>query len=152
MKLVPKICALFLLIAVVAPLQARVIENSRNELPFSFYNICTFEQFSGFLLIHTVLREHEDGAGGYHYGFHYQPQGGVLVGEDSGEIYRTTGVTREGGNIGVSGLPFEFTFVNHANFIIPGSDTTKLHQTIHVTVNELGEVTSEVLNARVECH
>jgi hypothetical protein len=153
MKLVRNICALLLMTAVAAPLQAGVIYNSKDEVPFGFYNECTNEGFFGFLTLHILLRETVDGAGGFHYGFHYQPQGGVMVGDDSGNIYHATGVTQEAGNIGVSGLPFEFTFVNIGTFITPGQGANlRLHETIHVTVNALGEVTSEVVNVWEECN
>jgi hypothetical protein len=80
---------------------------------------------------------------------HFQPQGATGTGLTTGDTYRATGLTQEHISIGPS---LTDTFINNFRIIGPGPDNNLLvHQTIHLTINANGEVTSMVVNTSVEC-
>ena len=83
---------------------------------------------------------------------HFQPQGASGVGLTTGDTYRATGETQEHDSLPLTGGAAEFTFVNNFKIIGQGPDNNLLvHQTVHVTVNANGDVTTIVDNASVEC-
>ena len=89
---------------------------------------------------------------GLHVKSHFQPQGISGVGLTTGASYQATGVTQEEFNIPLNTLGFTDSYVNNYRIIGQGPGNNFLiHETVHVTVNALGEVTSEVGNFRVEC-
>jgi hypothetical protein len=100
------------------------------------------------LLNHITL----DGAGGAHFKTHAQPQGVSGTGLATGARYQGTGVTQETDNFNAGGLPAEFTFINNFRIIGQGPGNNFLvHVTLHMTVNENGETTADVVNASTEC-
>lgn len=83
---------------------------------------------------------------------HFQPQGASGVGLVTGDVYNATGVTQEHDAIPLTGGAFEFTFVNNFRLIGQGpGNNLQVHQTVHVTVDANGFVTSTVDNTSVEC-
>jgi hypothetical protein len=83
---------------------------------------------------------------------HFQPQGASGVGVTTGDVYHATGVTQEHDSVPLTNGAFEFTFINNFRIIGEGPDNNLLvHQTVHVTVNANGDVTSNVTNTSVEC-
>lgn len=83
---------------------------------------------------------------------HFQPQGATGTGLTTGDTYRATGVTQEHDSIPLTGGAFNFTFVNNFRLIGPGPDNNFLvHQTVHVTVDANGVVTTVVDNTSIEC-
>jgi hypothetical protein len=83
---------------------------------------------------------------------HFQPQGAKGVGLTTGDVYNATGVTQEHDAIALTGGATEFTFVNNFKIIGPGPDNNLLvHQTVHVTINADGTVTTVIDNTSVEC-
>ena len=100
------------------------------------------------VLIHVTLND----AGGITVKQHFQPQGATGVGLVSGATYQATGVTQETDTDNGPGPQFEFTFVNNFKIISRGTTPNYLvHDTVHVTVNNNGEITAEVINSTVEC-
>ena len=84
---------------------------------------------------------------------HFQPQGAKGVGLTTGDVYNATGVTQEHDSIALTGGASEFTFVNNFRLIGPGPDNNlQVHQTVHVTINANGTVTTVVDNTSVECN
>jgi hypothetical protein len=80
---------------------------------------------------------------------HFEPQGATGTGLTTGDTYHATGVTQEHFSIGPNVTD---TFINNFRIIGPGPDNNLLvHQTIHVTINANGEITSMVVNTSVEC-
>ncbi len=83
---------------------------------------------------------------------HFQPQGAGGVGLITGDNYNATGVTQEQDGIPLQLSAFEFSFINNFRIIGQGPDNNLLvHQTIHVTINADGTVTTVVDNTSVEC-
>ena len=83
---------------------------------------------------------------------HFQPQGATGTGLTTGDTYHATGVTQEHDSLPITGGAANFTFINNFRVIGPGPDNNLLvKQTVHVTVNANGEVTSEVDNTSAEC-
>jgi hypothetical protein len=84
---------------------------------------------------------------------HFQPQGATGVGLTTGDTYNATGVTQEQDSIPLTNGAAEFTFINNFRIIGPGPDNNfQVHQTIHVTVDANGFVTTIVDNSSVDCN
>jgi hypothetical protein len=84
--------------------------------------------------------------------FHFQPQGVKGVGQTTGDVYQGTGVTQGQTLLQADGLPFTDTLTNNFRIIGPGPGNNYLeHFTIHVTINENGELTAEVSNISIVC-
>ena len=84
---------------------------------------------------------------------HFQPQGAGGTGLTTGDSYNATGVTQEVDTLPLVGGAAEFTFINNFRLIGAGPDNNlQVHQTIHVTINADGTVTSVVDNTSVECN
>jgi hypothetical protein len=83
---------------------------------------------------------------------HFQPQGAGGEGLTTGDQYNATGVTQEQDSLPLTNGAAEFTFINNFKIIGQGPDNNLLvHQTVHVTVDANGVVTSTVDNTSVEC-
>lgn len=84
---------------------------------------------------------------------HFQPQGVSGVGQTTGDTYRAVGVTQEHQSLPLTNGAANFTFINNFRIIGQGpGNNFQVHQTIHVTVNANGEVTSEVINESISCN
>lgn len=102
--------------------------------------------------LHVLEEFTSNQAGGFVSKFHFQPQGATGKGLVTGDVYRATGVTQETVTVQGDGLPYEFTYVNNFKIIGPGSNNNLLvHDTIHVTINNNGQITAQVTNSSVEC-
>jgi hypothetical protein len=83
---------------------------------------------------------------------HFQPQGGTGVGLTTGDSYQATGVTQEHDSLPLIDGAANFTFVNNFKIIGTGPNNNLLvHQTVHVTIDANGFVTTVVDNLTVEC-
>ena len=81
------------------------------------------------------------------------PQGASGVGLTTGDTYRAVGNTQETDTIPVIGGATEFTFINNFRLIGSGpGNNLQVHQTIHVTIDANGTVTTVVDNTSVECN
>jgi len=81
-----------------------------------------------------------------------QPQGATGVGLTTGDTYRAVGNTQEIDTIALPNGANEFSFINNFRIIGPGPDNNlQVHQTIHVTIDANGTVTTVVDNTSVEC-
>jgi hypothetical protein len=102
--------------------------------------------------LHVLFHITFDAAGGVTVKELFQPQGATGVGLVSGATYQAVGETEDTLTDNGPGPQYEFTFVNNFKMISRGTTANYLvHDTIHVTVNENGEVTAEVVNSTVEC-
>jgi hypothetical protein len=102
--------------------------------------------------LHVLLHVTFTPTGGVTVKQHFQPQGATGVGLISGATYQAVGETQETDTDNGPGPQFEFTFVNNFKMISHGTTPNYLvHDTVHVTVNNNGEVTAEVVNSSVEC-
>ena len=100
------------------------------------------------ILVHLTISD----AGTVSMETHAQPMGISGTGLVTGDKYQGTGVSLAHVSIGPGGLPFEDTLIENFRVIGQGPDNNLLvHQTLHITVNENGDVTAEVTNISVEC-
>ena len=84
---------------------------------------------------------------------HFQPQGGTGVGLTTGDTYQATGVTQEQDSLPLTDGAAEFTFINNFRIIGQGpGNNLQVHQTVHVTVDANGVVTTVVDNTSVDCN
>ena len=98
--------------------------------------------------LHTLITETVND-NNVSFKIHFQPQGAKGVGLTTGDTYNATGVTQEHTSIGPT---LNDTFINNFRIIGQGPDNNLLvHQTIHITINANGEVTSTIDNTSVEC-
>ncbi len=83
---------------------------------------------------------------------HDQVQGITGVGLNSGDKYQATGVTRNKFSDKIIGGHYEETYINNFRIIGPGPGNNYLvHQNVHVTINQNGEVTANVEDVSVDC-
>jgi hypothetical protein len=83
---------------------------------------------------------------------HFQPQGAEGIGTVSGDKYQSTGVTQEQDSLPLTNGAAEFTFINNFKIIGQGPNNNLLvHQTVHITIDANGFVTSNVDNTTIEC-
>ncbi len=83
---------------------------------------------------------------------HYQPQGISGVGLTSGDRYQANGATNDQYSERIWGGHYEETMVNNYRIIGPGPDNNYLvHDKMHMTINQNGEVTIEVIDMAVDC-
>ena len=83
---------------------------------------------------------------------HFQPQGASGEGLTTGDKYNATGVSQEQDSLPITNGAAEFTFINNFRIIGQGPNNNLLvHQTVHVTVNANGVVTTTVDNTNIEC-
>ena len=106
--------------------------------------------FSG--TIHIVSRTTVDVQGGAHITLRSNVQGAEGVGQTTGDVYRGTGMSSSVTNTNPGGLPYTGTFVNNFRLIGQGPGTSlHVHEVVHFTINENGELTAEVTNVSTEC-
>lgn len=99
--------------------------------------------------LHVLLHTTESASGNVQMKFHFQPQGIKSVGQDTGDVYKATGVTQQTFRAAKGS---SFTFVNNLRQIGPGPGNNFLvHETLHVTVNANGQVTADHVNTSLEC-
>jgi hypothetical protein len=83
---------------------------------------------------------------------HFQPQGATGIGLISGATYQAVGETDQTITDNGPDQQFEFTFVNNFKMVSPGTTANfMVHDTVHLTVNDNGVVTAEVVNSSADC-
>jgi len=108
-----------------------------------------YVELSGFL--HATTHVTVTG-NNFHVKYHTQPQGISGVGQTTGDKYQATGVTQEqyGGSF-VNGQ-YEDTYVNNFKIIGQGTGNNYLiHESLHVTINANGTVTTLIDNFTADC-
>ena len=155
MKRILMLCAIACAVVGVTTAQAAVTTNETQTIPVSVFVPCANsgagEVISGDLRLHslTTLTVNGNNVSGK---FHFQPQGGSLVGETTGDTYRATGVTQGHFKGSFQNGQYTETFVNNFRIIGPGPGNNYLvHETFHITINANGDVTVDHDNFSVEC-
>jgi hypothetical protein len=141
--------------AVIPQAQAEVQTNESFPLSLTAFVPCANDgigelvDVSGnlhILVTATINNNHVSGT------THYQPQGVVGEGRDTGDKYHAVGITRDHFSGELQGGSYTYTFTN--SFMIigqgPGNNFT-VHETIHITINANGETTVEVDNFKTAC-
>jgi hypothetical protein len=84
--------------------------------------------------------------------YHAQPQGISGAGLSTGDTYQATGVTQDQFSAQLNGGQYEETYVNNFRIIGQGPDNNYLvHYTLHITINQNGDITADVENISVGC-
>ena len=103
--------------------------------------------------LHALFVTNTSNSGNITLKYHFQPQGLSGVGRTSGAIYNATGVTQATTTYdGITGYPFETTYVNNYRLIGQGTAANyAVHSTFHITTNANGTVTAFADNTNVSC-
>jgi hypothetical protein len=146
------LAGVLLLIAVTAPVRAKVVLNEMVPVTWILVIPCSGDEavLDGYM--HTVVAETVDADGGIHVKMHYQPaslQGIVVSGPNTGAKYNGAGVTQDQFNIKKGET---YTYINNYRFIGQGrAPNLSIHETWHITVNANGEITAEPINVKITC-
>jgi hypothetical protein len=99
--------------------------------------------------LHVLSTVTEDAAGGVHLVLQTQPMGIKGVGQTTGDLYQSTGVTRANLNASYAA---ELTLINNFRIVGQGRDNNFLvHETLHITVNANGMVTAAGDHFDIDC-
>lgn len=136
--------------------QAQVVENDTIlQTGFSVFVPCANEgageTISGDLPIHVLITVTING-NNFSAKDHFQPQGGTLVGQTTGDTYHATGVTQDMVKGSLQNGQATFTSINNFRMIGPGPGNNFLvHETLHTTLNANGDVTVTHDGFSIEC-
>jgi hypothetical protein len=155
MKRMLTLCAIGAIVAGVSVAQAAVTTNDTQTIPFVVFIPCANggagEVVSGTIQLHTLITSTVNGnkVSGK---THFQPQGGSLVGETTGDAYRPTGVTQDTFNGSLQNGLFTQTFINNFRIIGQGPGNNFLvHESFHLTINANGVTTVTHDNVSEDC-
>ena len=145
MKRILLLCAIATAVVGVTAASAAVTTNDRQTILFSAFIPCANggagESADGTIDLHTLVTATVNG-NNVSGKFHFQPQGGDLVGSVTGDKYRPTGVTQDHFKGSLQNGQFTETFVNNFRIIGQGSGNNFLvHEVFHITINANGDVT-----------
>jgi hypothetical protein len=155
MKRILTLCAIAAAVVGVTAAQAEVTTNETQTIPFSVLVPCANggagEIISGDLELHILFTSTVNG-NNVSGKFHFQPQGGSLVGETTGDTYRATGVTQGTFKGSLQNGQYTETFVNNFRMIGPGPGNNSLvHENFHITINANGDTTVTHDNFSFDC-
>jgi hypothetical protein len=155
MKRILTLCAIGAIVAGVSVAQAAVTTNDTQTIPFAEFIPCANggagEVVSGTIRLHTLITSTVNGSK-VSGKTHFQPQGGSLVGETTGDAYRPTGVTQDTFNGSLQNGVYTQTFVNNFRIIGQGPGNNFLvHESFHLTINANGVTTVTHDNVSEDC-
>ena len=131
---------------------AQASESTLNVfIPITFFAVGCGAFIIGTGTLHIVLHQTYNAAGGSLVVVHAQLQGASVVGT-SGATYKLIDVSQSESTSNGPGAQSETTIV--ANYLLISEGTAPnydMHQTMHITMNDNGEVTAVVDNTTVEC-
>lgn len=122
----------------------------KYEVDFQFWVPCANggagEFAVGTLNLHEVSHVNKDGL---ITPWPLNPQGGVLVGQETGTVYHPAGAAQEVKRID----PFHYTLINNVVFVGVGKDAVsfKIHQFIRVRFNARGELMVDENTVTITC-
>lgn len=143
------------MVASVTPAQAEVTTNETVSVGFAGFVSCANggagEILSGPILMHNLTTSTVNG-NNVTGQFHFQPQGGSMVGAITGDTYRVTGVTQGTFNESLQNGQYTLTYVNNFRLIGPGSANNVLvHEIAHMTINANGDVAVRHDDLSIDC-
>jgi hypothetical protein len=155
MKRILALCAIGATVAGVSVAQAAVTTNDTQTIAFADFVPCANggvgEVVSGSLQLHTLITSTVNGnqvSGKYHF----QPQGGTLVGEITGDAYQPTGVTQGRFKSSLQNGRYAETGVNNFNWIGSGPGNNLLiHENFRITIYPNGDTTVTHDNFSIDC-
>lgn len=84
--------------------------------------------------------------------FHFQPQGGSLVGVLTGDTYRLTGSSHGSSRESLDTDHYVLTYVNNYNLIGPGpGNNLRVHEIAHVNIDRNEDVTVDHDSFTIDC-
>jgi hypothetical protein len=129
---------------------------SQSTLNFVFQDVPFFasgcgDNITGTATLHFVLHFTYDAAGGNMFVLEVNLEGATALGA-SGATYRVAEVTQEEFTSNGPGPQLEETIIENFHMISPGTAPNyDVHMTLHITINNNGEVTTVVDNTSAEC-
>lgn len=122
---------------------AQSVSTRDIDIPWRFYIDCISENAIGTITLHLVF--HYDKEGNVTK-WHAQPQGGVLIGETSGTVYHTIGVTQDKIQTSLTNGAWTETYINNYIAVGVGKDAVSWggKDTYHITLTQDGDVTALV--------
>ncbi len=143
-------------IAVPATAHAQVVQNDVVVLVgFSEFIPCALngvgEVVVGDVRLHVLITSTINGSR-VSGTVHFQPQGGTLIGQTTGDTYRANGVTQESFSGSLVNGQLTATFVANFRIVGPGpGNNFSVHEVHHITVNASGTVTATHDSFAVNC-
>ena len=155
MKRVIALCAIAAMLVGATATYAAVTTNDKQTIAFSVFVPCANggagESVDGTIDLHTLVTATVNG-NNVSGKFHFQPQGGDLVGAVTGDKYRPTGVTQGHFKGSLQNFQYTETFVNNFRIIGQGPGNNFLvHEVFHITINANGDVTVVHDSVSVDC-
>jgi len=150
MKTLKILAMVFIISGLTCKINAQSTSTRDIDIPFSFYIDCIGEYAVGTMTLHAVI--HFDKYGNW-TSYHYQPQGGVLIGENTGTVYHTTGVTQEHWKSFSANGSWTDTNINNYIAVGVGKDAVRWggKATYHITITKDGDVIVEFLKYETFC-
>jgi hypothetical protein len=155
MKQILALFAIAVMLVSVAAAHAAVTTNDKQTTAFSVFVPCANggagESVDGTIDLHTLITSTVNG-NNVSGKFHFEPQGGDLVGSVTGDKYQPTGVTQDHFKGSLQNGQFTETFVNNFRIIGQGPGNNFLvHEVFHITINANGDVTVNHDRVSVDC-
>ena len=154
MKRILALCAIAAAVVGVTVASAAVTTNDKQTIAFSVFVPCANgagESVDGTITLHTLITSTING-NNVSGKFHFQPQGGDLVGSVTGDTYQPTGVTQGHFKGSLQNGQFTETDINNFRIIGQGPGNNFLvHQVFHITFNANGDVTVVHDKVSVDC-
>jgi hypothetical protein len=129
---------------------AQSISTRDIDIPWSFYIPCLDEYAIGAITLHSLEHYNKNGE---LTKYHYQPSGGLIIGEKSGTVYHAVGRTQEQIKSAYTNGAWTDTYVDKAMCVGVGNDavTWRIEIVWHITITKEGETTSEVDKYTTSC-
>lgn len=142
MKTLKILALLCFILAFTTKVNAQTTSTKEIFANWSFYIDCIGENAVGDLVLHGVF--HYDKNGNLTK-WHWQPQAGVLIGENTGTVYHTVGVTQENRQASFENGAWTYTYINNFIAVGVGKDAVKWggKETWHITITKDGD---EIVN------
>jgi hypothetical protein len=134
--------------------QKAISQNSTKEnyidVSVNTFIPCANEYATGTVILHFF---HVFNKSGNISKSHVQPQGGKIVGESTGTVYNTVGVSQSKETMVADGEAYTFSGIDNFHMVGTGKDGVKykLHVNIHYTINANGELTANADNSSTTC-
>jgi hypothetical protein len=140
MKTLKIFALLCFILAFTTKVNAQTTSTKEIFVDFMFYIDCIGESAIGTLVMNAVM--HFDKNGNL-TSWHYNPQAGILIGETTGTVYHTVGVTQEKWKPSYTNGAGTYQFISNFLCIGMGKEAVKWggKYTGHITMTKAGDVT-----------
>ena len=118
------------------------------DVPWSVSIPCVPELATGTINLHTTV--HLDRFG-FVSGFSTNPQGGELIGDVTGIVYRPAGMTKTFLSSTIDNGAQVYNYINIYKFVGIGGTQLRIRSILHITVNANGEISVDIENIDSVC-